>query len=111
MAMTFATPVTRGSLGEVADLTMTTNASSAAGSFTLQFVPSWIVIQDQTTPIRYEWVSNTAAGAGTKIAANGTQTTLSTNGITVTTSGNTTTVTLGTDLHTNSCTYLIRCMR
>lgn len=113
MAFTFGTPVT-DEYG-VTSLTATTDTSSAAGSFTLGFVPNEVIVYNTTTPVTHRWTYPMTAGTANKVVAAGTQTTAGSNGVTVTGPNSTPpvqpTVLLGTDLHVNSASYVIVCRK
>lgn len=110
MAFTF----TAGTLDAVSGIqtyAATTDASSAAGSVTLGFVPRKVEVFDITNANKYEWNDQMAAASMFKTVTAGTFTYASSNGITVTGPSSATaaapTLTLGTGLHTNSSTYKI----
>ena len=97
--------------------TATTDASSAAGTFSCPFKPRLITVIDQTNVTRYEFVDGMTAAYMFKTVTAGTFTLVTTNGITIAATANATAgagpfdVTLGTGLHVNSSTYRIICYR
>ena len=110
MAFTF-TAGTLDAVNGIQTYSATTDASSAAGSVTLGFVPRKVEVLDITNANKYEWNDQMAAASMFKTVTAGTFTYVSSNGITVAGPSSATasqpTVTLGTGLHTNSSTYKI----
>lgn len=110
MAFTF-TAGTLDAVNGIQTYGATTDASSAAGSVTLGFVPRKVEVFDITNANKYEWNDQMAAASMFKTVTAGTFTYASTNGITVaslaSTPASAPVLTLGTGLHTNSSTYKI----
>ena len=122
---TFGTAVGTNTTGYTQDdpingiltLSATTDASSAAGTFSCPFRPRLITVFDQTNTNRYEWVDGMTAAYVFKTITAGTFTVVTSAGITIVPTTNATAgsgpydVTLGTGLHTNSSTFRVVCYK